>query len=267
VTLEQRIAKFPPRLSKNVSYRENGAGRALVLLHGIGSASGSWLHQLQGLEGFRVLAWDAPGYEQSQILKKDQPIPADYAESLAGFIERLLLKDVVLVANSLGALMAGAYAREHPERVRAMLLISPAGGYAKAGAAEREEKLAFRLQQLEELGPSGLAEKRSPNLLGSKAQPDALALVQWSQRRIDPVGYRQAAYCLANGDLAGDARHFRKRVLVVCGTEDKITPEAGCRMIAAAFPNAAYRPLAGLGHVSHIEDPKQLNRLIAEFAQ
>ena len=266
MTLEQRIAKYPLRLSKDVSYRESGAGRALILLHGIGSASGSWLYQLQGLDGFRVIAWDAPGYGDSAFLKNEQPAPGDYANALGEFIERLLLKDVVLVANSLGALMAGAYARAHPERVRAMMLISPAAGYANAAPTDREEKLRSRIQQLDELGPEGLAEKRSPNLLGSRAQPEALELVQWSQRRIHPPGYRQAAYCLANGHLADDARHFRKKVLVVCGTEDRITPEPGCRLVAAAFPNATYRSLPSLGHVSHIEDPKQLNRLISDFA-
>lgn len=259
--ISQRIDKFPARKSGGTSYRENGAGRALILLHGIGSASGSWLYQLQGVEGFRVIAWDAPGYGDSAFLANKEPAPNEYADALHGFVDRLLLKDVVLVANSLGALMAGAYARAHPERVRAMMLISPASGYQ----GDRS-KLTERLQALDELGPDGLAEKRSPNLLGSTAQPDALELVQWSQRRIHPPGYRQAAYCLANGHLADDARHFRKKVLVVCGTEDRITPEHGCKLVAAAFPNATYRSLPGLGHVSHIEDPKQLNRLISDFA-
>ena len=265
--IEQAIARFAPRRSGELSYREAGAGQALVLLHGIGSASASWLYQLERLQGFRLIAWDAPGYGESGFLKQKEPTAADYAEALGAFIERLLLKDVVLVANSLGALMATAYARAHPERVRSMLLLGPAGGYGADAPQEREEKLRSRLQQLEELGPDGLAEQRSPNLIGSKAQPDALALVQWSQRRIHPAGYRQAAYCLANGRLAEDARHFRKKVLVICGSEDRITPEAGCKQIAAAFPNAAYRSLPGLGHVTHIEDPGLLNRLIAEFAK
>jgi pimeloyl-ACP methyl ester carboxylesterase len=263
--IEQALARFAPRRSGDISYREAGAGQALVLLHGIGSSSASWLYQLERLEGFRLIAWDAPGYGESAFLRQKEPTPADYAQALAGMIERLLLKDVVLVANSLGALMAGAYACAHPERVRSMLLLGPAGGYGSDPAQEREEKLRSRLQQLDELGPDGLAEQRSPNLIGSKAQPDALALVQWSQRRIHPAGYRQAAHCLANGRLADDARHFRKKALVLCGSEDRITPETGCKQIAAAFPNATYRSLAGLGHAAHVEDPKLVNRLITEF--
>ena len=81
------------------------------------------------------------------------------------------------------------------------MLISPAGGYCGD-----TKVLNNRLKTLEELGPEGMAEKRSPTILAAKHTPEALELVRWSQRRIHPAGYRQAAYCLSNGRLADDAR-------------------------------------------------------------
>src|SRR5204863_8549197 len=117
------------------------------------------------------------------------------------------------------------------ERVRSMVLLGPAGGY---GGDER--KRDERLKQFEELGPDGLAEKRSPTLVAKGSPPIALELVRWSQRRVRPQGYRQAIHCLAQGRLAVDARRYAKRVLVACGAEDLITPEAGCKAIARPFP-------------------------------
>lgn len=258
--IDTRVNAFESKHSKGVSYREAGKGPAIVLLHGIGSSSAAWLCQLEALQGFRLIAWDAPGYGGSQALPEEKPQTRHYAEALRAFLERLLLKDVLLVGNSLGCLMAGAYARMEPEKLRGMLLISPASGNAGDQKGFLERKKA-----LEELGPDGLAEKRSPNLLGSRGTPEALELIRWSQRRIDPAGYLQAAHCLANGNLAEDARHFRKPVLVVCGSEDRITPEAGCKLVAAAFPNAGYRSLPGLGHCAQIEDPAGTNAMIAGF--
>lgn len=262
--LDERIARFAPRQSKGISYREAGAGPALVLLHGIGSSSASWLFQLESLAGYRLIAWDAPGYGASAFLTMAEPRPADYAQALHDFVERLLLKDVVLVGNSLGCLMAGAYAAAHPERVRSLVLLGPAGGYADL--PDREAMLAARLRQLDELGPAGLAEQRSPTLVAKGSPPLALELVRWSQRRIQPQGYRQAVHCLAQGRLAVDARHYGKRVLVACGTEDVITPEAGCKAIARAFPRSEYRSLPGVGHAPHVEAPELVNELIAAFA-
>ncbi len=265
--LDERIAKFPRRKSKAISYREAGAGQALVLLHGIGSSSASWLFQFESLKGYRLIAWDAPGYGESDFVKSREPRVSEYADALHAFLDRLLLKDVVLVGNSLGCLMAAAYAAGHPERVRSMLLLGPAGGYGNFSSSERDEKLAGRLRQLDELGPEGMAEKRSPTLVAASSPPIALELVRWSQRRIRPEGYRQAVYCLAHGRLAADARQFRKKVLVACGSEDIITPEADCKAIAAAFPKAEYRSLADLGHAPHVEDPAKINAMIREFAR
>jgi pimeloyl-ACP methyl ester carboxylesterase len=261
--LDQRIARFAPRQSKDISYREAGAGAALVLLHGIGSSSASWLFQLESLAGYRLIAWDAPGYGASAFLSIAEPRPADYAQALHQFLERLLLKDVVLVGNSLGCLMAGAYAAMHPERVRSMLLVGPAGGYGDL--ADREAKRAERLRQLDELGPEGLAEQRSPSLVAKGSPPLALELVRWSQRRVRPQGYRQAVHCLAQGQLAADARRYGKKVLVACGAEDVVTPEAGCKAIARAFPRSEYRTLPGIGHAPHVEAPELINELIAAF--
>jgi pimeloyl-ACP methyl ester carboxylesterase len=264
--IDERIARFAPRKSKTISYRETGAGQALVLLHGIGSSSASWLQQLESLKGYRLIAWDAPGYGESDFLAPPTPRPADYAQALHEFVERLLLKDVVLVGNSLGCLMATAYAAAHPERVRDMVLLGPAGGYGHMPSEEREAKLRERLQQLDELGPEGLAQQRSPTLVAAGSPPAALELVRWSQRRIRPAGYRQAVHCLAQGQLAQDARRYGKKVLVACGTEDIVTPEAGCKAIARAFPRGEYRSLERIGHAPHIEAPELVNELIAAFA-
>lgn len=258
--IDQRIAAFAPRKSKGISYRESGSGQALVFLHGIGSSSASWLFQLEKLAGYRLIAWDAPGYGESDCLPGETPRAADYAQALHEFLDRLLLKDVVLIGNSLGCLMAASYAAAHGERVRSMILLSPAGGYS--GDMKKGEE---RLRQLEELGPEGLAQKRSPSLVGKGSPPIALELVRWSQRRIRPDGYRQAIHCLAQGRLAEDARRFNKKVLVVCGSEDIVTPEASCRAIANAFPRAEYRTLQGLGHAPHAEAPHLVNDLIRGF--
>ena len=255
--LDERIARFAPRKLKTISYRETGSGPALVLLHGIGSGSAGWLFQLETLKGYRLIAWDAPGYGESENLPMEKPKPGDYAQALHEFLDRLLLKDVMLVASSLGCLMAGAYAAARPERVRGLILLGPAGGYAGD-----EARTAERLRQFDELGAEGLADKRAPTVVAKGSPPIALELSRWTQRRVSRDAYRRAVYCLGQGHLLLDARKFQKKVLVACGTEDIITPEAGCKAIAGAYARGEYLSLAGLGHVPHIEAPEKVNEII-----
>lgn len=263
--IDDRIAAFPSRTvavsgGRRIAYREAGSGKPLVLLHGIGSGAASWLFQLEGLaDRFRVIAWDAPGYGESDLLPIDQPGPADYANALDAFLTSLGLHDFLLAAQSLGCLMAGAYARAHPQE--RLLLISPAGGYKGDHG-----RIADRLKQLEILGPDGLAEKRAGGMLSPNPPEIALELVRWNYRRIRHDGYRQASYCLANGDLRADAPFCTGEVLVACGTADTVTPEAGCRDIAAHFPRARFSSLPGLGHASPVEGPQLVNDMIRSFA-
>ncbi len=266
-----RIARFPVRTvsaaGRALAYREAGSGPCLVLLHGIGNQSGSWVQQLEGLsDRFRLVAWDAPGYGASDALDAASPAPSDYAAALHGLLDALGLHRVVLVGSSLGCLMAASYATRHAARVAGMLLFNAAGGHGPLVQRERAEKLSARLAMLERLGPAGMAANPSPGLLSEGASPIARALAAWSTARLRPDGYAQAARMLSTGHLADDARRYAGPVRVIGASADTITPPAACRAIAAAFPRGEYAELAGVGHLAYIEDPQAVDGLIAAFA-
>jgi pimeloyl-ACP methyl ester carboxylesterase len=251
-----------------ISYRESGAGPALCLLHGISSQSGSWVHQLDALAPrFHVVAWDAPGYGESDRLPENAPATRDYADSLAGLLDALGIPRTLLVGSSFGALIAGAFAAARPDRVVGLVLLSPAGGYGLADASEREEKLAARLQRLARLGPLGLAQALPAGMLSERASAEARALAAWSAARIRPDGYAQAARTLAEGRLIEDARNYPGPTLVIAGTEDDITPAAGSERIAQAFPRGTFRLIENAGHLCLLDAPAVVNSAIADMAQ
>src|SRR6185312_16592004 len=92
---------------RTVAYRESGYDnpRVLVLLHGVSSLAASWGPQFVSLpsRGYRVIAWDAPGYGGSDPLPQAEPAPSDYAEALRGFVDAIGLKRFFLLGHSLGA--------------------------------------------------------------------------------------------------------------------------------------------------------------------
>ena len=55
--------------------------------------------------------------------------------------------------------------------------------------------------------------------------------------------------------VVGDAASAGAPVVVMCGSADTVTPEEGCRKIAAACPGARYLTLPGLGHAGYVEAP------------
>ncbi|WP_321886891.1 alpha/beta fold hydrolase [Paraburkholderia bannensis] len=279
-TLDTRLARFAPRDVRAgeacVSYREAAQQEAngnealpLVLLHGIGSGAASWVQQFEVLgEARRVLAWDAPGYGASTPVASASPVAADYARVLRDWLDAAGIARCVLVGHSLGAIIAGAFAAAHPQRVSGLLLISPAGGYGAADPQVRADKRDARLAMLAELGPQGLAEKRSANMLSPHASDAARAWVRWNMARVIPHGYAQATHLLANADLAADLAQCVGRVpmAVAVGDEDTITPPAACERLAQVA-QAPFERVPRAGHAGYIEQPDAYNALIDTFCR
>ena len=88
----------------NVSFIESGSGPVLFLMHGIGGNSRSWTKQFEGLTSkYRIIAWDAPGYGDSELRKSNL---ADYVAAAAGLLAALGVERVNVLGHSMGGVIA-----------------------------------------------------------------------------------------------------------------------------------------------------------------
>ncbi|ALL68066.1 putative hydrolase [Paraburkholderia caribensis MBA4] len=275
-TLETRLSHFPAQriaiaLQRAIGYREAGAAHAdalpLVLLHGIGSGAASWVQQLEALSATRrVFAWDAPGYGESTPVASASPKADEYAGALDAWLDALAVDRCVLVGHSLGAIIAGSFAASRAQRVAGLLLISPAAGYGAASEAVRASKRDSRLALLAELGPQGLADQRSANMLSQRADEASRDWVRWNMSRIVPTGYAQATHLLANADLASDVAGINGPIAVAVGAEDSITPPSSCERIAQAA-RTRLQIIPRAGHAGYIEAANEYTALIDAFCR
>jgi pimeloyl-ACP methyl ester carboxylesterase len=125
-----------------------GDGPPVVLLHGLSATRRNVVQGSRALvkRGYRLIAYDARGHGQSQ------PGPSyeysDLVEDLEAVLAELELDSAPLVGSSMGAATAMAFTLEHPERVPALVQITPAyTGYARTGDVDGEiwEQLADAL--------------------------------------------------------------------------------------------------------------------------
>jgi pimeloyl-ACP methyl ester carboxylesterase len=83
--------------------------------------------------------------------------------------------------------------------------------------------------------------------------------------QIRPDGYRQATMMLAQGDLEADAVQVQTPCLVLCGSDDQITPEGHSQRIAEVIAGSQYQSLPGAGHLCYIEQPETFNSALRNF--
>jgi 2-hydroxy-6-oxonona-2,4-dienedioate hydrolase len=108
-----------------VEIAESGTGPPVLVVHGTGGGFDQALMAARSLpDGYRIIAPSRFGYLRS-------PMPADgshaaQAETLAALLDALGIPRAVVLAVSAGAQPATQLALRHPERVQAVVLITPA---------------------------------------------------------------------------------------------------------------------------------------------
>jgi len=248
--------------------REGGKATPLVLLHGIGSNARAWAGQFAGLQGERrILAWNAPGYAHSGPIDAEWPVGVDYAYALKGLLDHLDIDCFVLVGQSLGAIMASAFARLWPERVAGLMLASPATGYGLSSGAGLPAKLQARIDDLLAMGASGFAEARHGRLLTDQAPAEARDIVRQSMAEVETKGYTAAVRLLAVSNLAEVASALACRPVVAWGAADVVTPPESCRAIAQAARAIRAIEVPGLGHAFATEAPDHFNAILRPLLQ
>jgi pimeloyl-ACP methyl ester carboxylesterase len=130
-----------------IRYVTEGAGEAVVLIHGWMADSGMWGRDPSGntrlntknTDGFRLIALDCRGHGKS-----DKPHdPAAYGPEMAADVVRLLdhikIEKAHLIGYSSGAFIAGWVAANHPGRVLSVVYAGQAPLVAGANAAGTSE--------------------------------------------------------------------------------------------------------------------------------
>jgi pimeloyl-ACP methyl ester carboxylesterase len=143
-TLPNRSPQTVTTPSGSIAYRESGAGRPAVFLHGAFLNGYQWRHQLDALGDLRrCLAPDLLSHGHTQIAAGQEVSYPAQAGMLAEFCDALGLGEIDLIGNDSGGGIAQIFTATHPQRVRSLTLTDcevhdnwpPAGGQAIIDAA------------------------------------------------------------------------------------------------------------------------------------
>ncbi|QZY27620.1 alpha/beta fold hydrolase [Nocardioides coralli] len=109
-------------------HEEHGTGDPILGIHGSPSAAVFWSEAAQELGRLgRVILYDRRGYLRSEITPAPPPCDlADQVADAAALLTALADSPAVVIGRSTGGLIALALAIEHPELVRALVLLEPA---------------------------------------------------------------------------------------------------------------------------------------------
>ena len=145
----------------NIAYDRRGQGLPLVLIHGFPLDHTTWDEVAPLLEeGFDLIVPDLRGFGESDLMEADDSI-IGFATDIAGLLTHLDLQKAFLAGHSMGGYVALAFAREYPERVSGLAMIS---SQARADSPQAKEGRYTTADQVLNQGVDVLVEALTPKL-------------------------------------------------------------------------------------------------------
>ncbi|MGB9357749.1 MAG: alpha/beta hydrolase [Acidimicrobiia bacterium] len=267
---------------------DEGAGDAVILIHGFPELAHSWRHQVPALAeaGFRAIAYDQRGYGGSS---KPETIESYAVTTLVadaiGLLDLLEIESAAFVGHDWGSIVAWTAAVLHPDRVDKVVSLNvPYRGWC-AGFPSTDiirEHLADRFGYVlgfQEVGTTEAAFERDPNAwlraiyMGIAADPTFMSDADFAVYRdafqsgglFGPLGpYRNIdANAAATKHLANAP--ITQPTLMITADRDPILPPTLSEGMNRWVPNLKVVPITGSGHWTQQEQPEQVNDAMIRF--
>jgi len=249
-------------------YVTAGAGEVTVfLLHGGYGAKEYWRPEIAALaaEGYRVIAWDAPGYGLSPLPVGPYGIEI-LAEAAAQLIRARGGKKNVVFGHSMGGLIAPKLAAAHPDLVQGMVLSATMASLAQGGANFKDDFMKKRLDPMN-MGAT-LADAATPLVRSMMAPGSAGPLVDLiveTAASTPSATFRAALQAIATYDGTPVLAGVKAPTLCIAGQHDPVGSPANMQKLAGMITGAEFAEVAGAGHYAWAEKPEAFNKVLFDF--
>jgi pimeloyl-ACP methyl ester carboxylesterase len=234
--------------------REEGpAGApALVLIHGFSHSLETWDTWAQDLSrDYRVIRFDLPGHGLTGAREDGAYSVADTVAQVAALLDVAAPERFVLGGSSLGGLVSWRYAADHPDRVQALVLVSP-GGYPIHGVTDEPAPIPLPVRLYLNTAPEVGVRAATRSLY---ADPSKVTDAQVARIREmmtapgvqDALLRRLELFTLP--DPEPDLARVAAPALLLWGAADVMVPAAHAARFEAAMPDARVVILENAGHM------------------
>lgn len=245
-----------------ISYQEQGSGSAVVLLHGFLEGSWMWRDVTPELaKKFRVIEIDLPGHGASDCIGYVHTME-EMAEAVFAVLQELGIRRISLVGHSMGGYVSLAFAEHYPDHVKNLVLLN------STALADSEEQKENRLRAIElvKSNHKSFVRKSVPLLFRPVNRQKKKEELNWVKEQClltPPQGIIAA--------IEGMRQRPNREVLlkfppypvhIIAGTKDPRISIEESRYLAVISDDVFLHELTGCGHMSYVECPTEMLKVI-----
>lgn len=187
--------------------------------------------------------------------------PDDFADDVAAFMDRLRIRQAVIVGHSLGGSVAQSFAVRHPKRVKALVLVASFANYDKAAIHEMNKVV------------SGFSDPVDKNFAAEfqrstihRPVPNAFFATAVSESQKLPARvWRDVMAGMLTADYTEKLESVRIPTLLIGGDQDQLATEADQQRLQAVLADSKRIIYEGTGHAVHWEEPGRFANDLVQF--
>jgi 3-oxoadipate enol-lactonase len=248
-------------MAVDLNYRIDGKGPHVLLLHAVGMDL-TLLDALTAImaKEFTVLRADARGHGKSPYAPSSGL--EDYADDVHALLTKLSFAPCAVAGFAMGGMIAQALAVKYPQDISALVL-------ANINHRQSEQSFAALMSRAAEAQRVGLAPMLDATMQRWFNEPFIAkggdAAVRARLLGNDVRGWCDAFTAMAHVDTAPKLGSIRVPTLCLAGEVDKSTPPPVVKEMADAIPGAHYAVLPNGPHMSFVEMPEDVARIVGGF--
>ena len=245
-------------------YRDEGRGRAVLLVHGWTLDLDMWGEQAAALAAeFRVVRLDRRGFGLSSGL----PSPAGDQADVLALCEHLGLDSVALVGMSQGAGVVLEFARSHPRMISCIVLDGPPQLAALDGLGSPDIPYTYYRELAQTHGVEAFRREWSGHALARLRTPNpetrALLARMIARYRGGDLSDREA---LAGGPQSPGFESVDRPVLVINGEFDLESRKRFARQLSELLPEVEHAEIPDAGHLCNLTIRAPIPRRCGDFS-
>ncbi|MBR9756983.1 MAG: alpha/beta hydrolase [Algicola sp.] len=249
----------------NIAYTDSGKGPAIVLLHGFLENLHMWKALTPELiKTHRVIAIDLLGHGKTECLGYIHSME-DMADAVRAVLVHLKLRKYTFIGHSMGGYVALAYAEFFPDNLKGLVLLNST---SKADSNERKQNRTRAIKAVKQNYRTFISMSIANLFAEENRVPLAKAIEQVKKEALKtPI---QGIIAALEGMKARPDReallHFTPyKKMIVAGRKDPILNINDVR--AQTVGTSVELVELADGHMSHIENTKDLSYIVKRFIE
>jgi pimeloyl-ACP methyl ester carboxylesterase len=227
----------------------------VVFVHGAGGTHQHWLYQVRDLPHSPTYALDLPGHGRSEGQGRDST--SAYGDWLVEFLDAVGEDQAVLVGHSMGGAIVLDAALRHAGRVAGLGLVST-GARLRVAPAILDGILE---------DPEAAVRLICDLAFGSETSPETVRLGRRQMGAIPPVVIHGDFVACNAFDVMDRLEEITAPALVLCGTQDHLTPSKYSVYLRARIARSALHLVEGAGHMVMVERPEAVVEALSGFLE